>query len=112
MHGSLFVASHFNHAIVERLRWCKEHVGWDRQNWSRVMFSYESRFSVTSGTGHQLLSRERVARHVQKFVRERDRYGSGLMVLPGIMRNGRKLLHIFERRSVTSQRYCKDTKPP
>ncbi|XP_055932859.1 uncharacterized protein LOC129962883 [Argiope bruennichi] len=22
----------------ERLRWCKEHVGWDIQNWSRVMF--------------------------------------------------------------------------
>ncbi|GFU58133.1 uncharacterized protein TNCV_696471 [Trichonephila clavipes] len=41
----------------ERLRWCKDHVGWDHQNWSRVMFG-ESRFRATSDSGHQLLWRE------------------------------------------------------
>ncbi|GFX50100.1 hypothetical protein TNCV_772621 [Trichonephila clavipes] len=27
----------------KRLRWCKEHVGWDYQKWSTLMFSDESR---------------------------------------------------------------------
>ncbi|KAF8790128.1 hypothetical protein HNY73_005197 [Argiope bruennichi] len=61
-------------AIKER--WCKENVGWDIQNWSRVMFSDESRFSVTSDSGHQLLWRERGTRYAQQFVSERDRRGS------------------------------------
>ncbi|GFX05799.1 hypothetical protein TNCV_5089891 [Trichonephila clavipes] len=63
----------------ERLRWCKEHVGWDDQNWSRLMFSDESRFS-TSDSSHQLLWRDHGARYAQKFVCERDRYGQGVMM--------------------------------
>ncbi|GFU69647.1 hypothetical protein TNCV_2559371 [Trichonephila clavipes] len=45
--------------LRERLCWCKVHVGWDHQNWSRVTFSNKSRFSVTSNSGHLLPWRER-----------------------------------------------------
>lgn len=92
----------------ERLRWSQEHVGWDHQNWSRVMFSDESRFSLTSDSGHQLLWRECGKRYAPQFVSERDRYAPGVMVWAGIMHNGRTPLHIFERGSVTSQRYCNE----
>ncbi|GFW95337.1 hypothetical protein TNCV_2970591 [Trichonephila clavipes] len=40
---------------------------------------FESRFSVTSDSGHQLLWRERGARYAKKFVCERYRYGLGMM---------------------------------
>ncbi|GFW49598.1 hypothetical protein TNCV_2843791 [Trichonephila clavipes] len=52
----------------ERLLWFKRHVGWDHQNWFRVMFSDECRFSVTSDSGPQLLWRERGTRYAQRFV--------------------------------------------
>ena len=42
----------------ERLHWCKERIGWSHQQWSRVMFSDESRFTVTSDSGRQLLRKE------------------------------------------------------
>ncbi|GFV32138.1 hypothetical protein TNCV_1674271 [Trichonephila clavipes] len=80
----------------ERLRWCKKHVCWDPQNCSRVMFSHENRFSVTSPSGHQLLCRERGTRSAQKFVWERDRYGPAVRVWVGILHNERTPLHIFE----------------
>ena len=43
----------------ERLRWCKEHIGWGHRQWSKVMFCDESRFTITSGSSHQLLWKER-----------------------------------------------------
>ncbi|GFW16333.1 hypothetical protein TNCV_4264981 [Trichonephila clavipes] len=51
------------------------------------MFSDESRFSVISDSGHQLLW---IERYVQKSVYESDRYG----VMAGIMHNSR--LDIFD----------------
>ncbi|GFX31015.1 transposable element Tcb1 transposase [Trichonephila clavipes] len=69
------------------------------------MLSDESRLGVTSYSGHQLLWRERRTRYAQKNC-EHNRYGQGVMLWTGIMHNGRTPLHIFERGSVTSQRYC------
>ncbi|GFT10296.1 hypothetical protein TNCV_3735491 [Trichonephila clavipes] len=40
------------------IRWCKEHVGWDHQKWSKVMFFDEFWFSVTSDFSHRLLWRD------------------------------------------------------
>ena len=59
-----------------------------------------------SDSGHQLVWRERGTRYAQQYVHERDRYGPGVMVWAGIMYDGRTPLHIFERGSVTSHRYC------
>ncbi|GFY05526.1 transposable element Tcb2 transposase [Trichonephila clavipes] len=110
MHGNLFIASHFSHAIVER-----DYAG-VRNMLVRItpklvcidVLRRISRFNVTSDSGHQLLCRERGTRYAQKFVCERDWYSPGVMVWAGIMHNSRTLLHIFERGSVASQRYCRE----
>lgn len=69
------------------------------------MFSDESRFTVKSDSGHQLLWREKGTRYAPQNVHEADRYGRGVMVWAGIMHNGRTPLHIFDSSTVTSQRY-------
>ncbi|GFY69388.1 hypothetical protein TNIN_260201 [Trichonephila inaurata madagascariensis] len=73
------------------------------------MLSDESRFSVTSDSDHQLRRGERGTRYEQKIVFENDPYGPGVMVWSSIMHNGRTSLHIFDRGSVSSQRYCKES---
>ncbi|GFW81821.1 transposable element Tc1 transposase [Trichonephila clavipes] len=73
------------------------------------MFSEENHLSMKSDSDHKLVWRERGTRYAQKFVCERDRYSTGVMVWAGIMHNSRTPRHIFERRSVTSQRYFRET---
>ena len=34
----------------ERIRWCKEHIGWGHQQWYIVIFSDESRFTMILAT--------------------------------------------------------------
>ena len=46
----------------ERLRSCKKHIRWRYQQCSRVMFSDESRYTVTSDSDHQFLWREKGTR--------------------------------------------------
>ena len=43
------------HYRRERLRWCKEHIGWGHQQKSRVMFCNQFSFTVISDSAHQLL---------------------------------------------------------
>ncbi|GFV93072.1 transposable element Tcb2 transposase [Trichonephila clavipes] len=62
------------------LQLCREHNNVKTDLWSRVLFS-----------------------------KERHRYGgSGVLVWGGIMLNGRTKLHIFDRWSVTGDRYCEE----
>ena len=92
----------------ERLCWCKEHFGLGNQPWSRVMFSDESRFTVTIDSGYQLLRRERGTCFTQYYVRGRDRYDSDVLVWAGVMHNDRTPVHIFEVGSVTLERYYRE----
>ena len=64
----------------ERLRWCKEHISWGHQQWSRAMFSDESRYAVTSDSGQQPLWTDREIFYAQQYVRERDQYDPGFLV--------------------------------
>ncbi|GFX57273.1 transposable element Tcb2 transposase [Trichonephila clavipes] len=41
-----------------RLQWCREHHNWTEQDWACVLFSDESRFSLSSDCRHQLIWRE------------------------------------------------------
>ena len=58
MHGSLFHASLQPRHRREKLYSCKEHIGCDHLQRSRVMFSDKSHFIVTNDSGQQLLWRE------------------------------------------------------
>ncbi|GFY26756.1 transposable element Tcb1 transposase [Trichonephila clavipes] len=41
-----------------RLQWCREHHNWTEQDWAVVLFSDESRFSLSSDCRRQLIWRE------------------------------------------------------
>ncbi|GFU55386.1 transposable element Tcb1 transposase [Trichonephila clavipes] len=41
-----------------RLEWCREHHNWTEQDWACVLFSDESRFSLSSDCRRQLIWRE------------------------------------------------------
>ncbi|GFT72575.1 transposable element Tcb2 transposase [Trichonephila clavipes] len=43
-----------------RLEWCKEHKNWTSHQWSRVLFTDESRFSATSDSQRHLIWKKRL----------------------------------------------------
>ncbi|GFX43403.1 transposable element Tcb2 transposase [Trichonephila clavipes] len=43
---------------TDRLKWCLEHHNWTEQNWTCVLFSDQSRFSLLSDCRRQLIWRE------------------------------------------------------
>ncbi|GFV31543.1 transposable element Tcb2 transposase [Trichonephila clavipes] len=49
-----------------RLQWCREHHNWTEQDWACVLFSNESRFSLSSDCRRQLIWRESGTAYRQK----------------------------------------------
>ncbi|GFW40095.1 transposable element Tcb2 transposase [Trichonephila clavipes] len=71
---------------------CREHRNWRDNEWGRVLFTDESRFSLSPSN-----------------IIERDRYGGrGVLVWGGIMLGSRTDLHIFDAGSVNGTRYCNE----
>ncbi|GBN83544.1 hypothetical protein AVEN_11460-1 [Araneus ventricosus] len=58
-----------------RLAWSREHALWTPQQWSSVMFSDESRFSLQSDSRRTFIWRTPGARYHQENTIERHRYG-------------------------------------
>ncbi|GFU03193.1 transposable element Tcb1 transposase [Trichonephila clavipes] len=58
-----------------RLTWSREHVLWTPQQWSCVMFSDESRFSLQFDSRRTLIWRAPGTRYHQENTIERHRYG-------------------------------------
>ncbi|GFT07239.1 hypothetical protein TNCV_1416811 [Trichonephila clavipes] len=56
-----------------RLQWCREHHNWSEQDWACVLFSDESRFSLSSVVKSQLIWREWYCLSSRKY-QEKDRY--------------------------------------
>ena len=61
--------------------WCRRHVQWTRQQWSRVVFSDESRFNLRFHDGRIRVYRRRGERISDATVSERDRYGGGSVMV-------------------------------
>ncbi|GFX04619.1 HTH_Tnp_Tc3_2 domain-containing protein [Trichonephila clavipes] len=57
-----------------RLQWCREHHNWTEQDWSCVLFSDESRFSLSSDCRRQLIWRESGSAYRPENIQEKDRY--------------------------------------
>ncbi|GFU00273.1 transposable element Tcb2 transposase [Trichonephila clavipes] len=92
-----------------RLQWYREHKNWTTDQWSRVLFTDESRFRTRSDSQRVLIWREIGTRFYTSNIKERHHYGGpGVLVWGGIMLNGRTELHIFDRGSVTGDRYCEE----
>ncbi|GFW90061.1 transposable element Tcb1 transposase [Trichonephila clavipes] len=78
-----------------RLTWSREHALWTPQQWSCVMFSDESRFSLKSDSRRTLIWRAPGTRYHQENTIERHRYGSaGWLVWGGIILGSRTDLHV------------------
>ncbi|GFU84655.1 transposable element Tcb2 transposase [Trichonephila clavipes] len=92
-----------------RSLWCREHRNWRDNEWGRVLFTDESRFSLSSDSHRILIWRERGSRNHPSNIIERDRYGGrGILVWGGIMLGSRTYLHIFDAGSVNGTRYCNE----
>ncbi|GFS81765.1 transposable element Tc3 transposase [Trichonephila clavipes] len=85
----------------------------DNCQWSRVLFTDESRFSTRSDSQRVLIWREIETRFYSSNIKESHHYGGPrVLVWGGIMLNGRTELHIFDRGSVIGDRYCEEVLLP
>ncbi|GFT24915.1 transposable element Tcb1 transposase [Trichonephila clavipes] len=85
-----------------------EHVNWRRNEWSNVLFSDESRFSVHPDNRRIFIWRDRVSSNNPAFVHESVRFGGGgVLVYGGIFIEGRTDLYIIRDGSLTARR-CRD----
>ncbi|GFW83742.1 transposable element Tcb2 transposase [Trichonephila clavipes] len=92
-----------------RSLWCLEHWNWRDNEWGRVLFTDESRFSLSSDSHHILIWREPGSHDHPSNIIEKDRYGGrGILVWGGIMLGSRTDFNIFDAGSVNGTRYCNE----
>ncbi|GFY24674.1 transposable element Tcb2 transposase [Trichonephila clavipes] len=96
-----------------RLQWCREHHNWTEQDWACVLFSDESRLSLSSDCRRQLIWRESGTAYRPENIQEKVRYPTcSIMVWAGIMINGRTRLHVVANGTMTGQRYIDEVLLP
>ncbi|GFS77013.1 transposable element Tcb2 transposase [Trichonephila clavipes] len=96
-----------------RLQWCREQHNWTEQDWACVLFSDESRFSLSSDCRRQLIWRESGTAYRPENIQENDRYLTcSIMVWTGIMIIGRTRLHVVANGTMTDQRYIDEVLLP
>ncbi|GFW00547.1 transposable element Tcb2 transposase [Trichonephila clavipes] len=96
-----------------RLQWCRKHHNWTEHDWACVLFSDESRFSLSSDCRRQLIWHESGTAYRPENIQEKDRYPTCIiMVWAGIMINGRTRLHVAANVTMTGQRYIDEVLLP
>ncbi|GFW64331.1 transposable element Tcb1 transposase [Trichonephila clavipes] len=84
------------------LQWCREHHNWTEQDLACVLFSDESRFSLSSDCIPQLIWRESGTAYRPENIQEKNRYTTcSIMLWAGIMINGRTRLHVVANWTMT-----------
>ena len=92
-----------------RLRFATEHRNWTIHQWSTVMFSDESRFSLRSPDGRERVWRRVGERFASCCIAPKTPFGGGsVMVWAGISFYGRTELVVIERGSMTADRYIRE----
>ncbi|GFV13487.1 transposable element Tcb2 transposase [Trichonephila clavipes] len=95
-----------------RLQWCELH-NWTEEDWACVLFSDESRLSLSSDCRRQLIWRESGTAYRPENIQEKDQYPTcSIMVWAGIMINGRTRLHVVANGTMTGQRYIDEVLLP
>ncbi|GFX66724.1 transposable element Tcb2 transposase [Trichonephila clavipes] len=88
------------------VRLTSRHVNWRRNEWSNVLFSDESGFSVYPDNRHIFIWRDRGSRNNPAFVHKSVRFGGGeVLVFGGISIDGRTDLYIIRDGSLTARQY-------
>ncbi|GFV38916.1 transposable element Tcb2 transposase [Trichonephila clavipes] len=92
--------------LRDRSEWATEIVNWRRNEWSNVLFSDESRFSVHLDNRRIFPWRDRGSRNNPSFVHESVRFGGGgMLVYGGISIDGCTDLYIILDGLLTARRY-------
>ncbi|GFV33210.1 transposable element Tcb2 transposase [Trichonephila clavipes] len=96
-----------------RRRWAAEHRDWEQHDWSQVLFTDESRFSLECDTRRVLVWRDRGTRNnPHSFVKRSQYRRAGWMVWGGISIGGRTDLHIIRNGTLTGRRYADEILRP
>ena len=88
-----------------RLLWNQRHLHWTHRQWHNVIFSDESRFSVSQADGRVHVYRFRNDRYTQCCIRERDRFGGGSVMVWGSIMNNVKTDLVVVQGNLKSQCY-------
>lgn len=95
-----------------RVAWCRQHITWTRRQWGEILFTDESRFSMSFNDGRICVWRRPGERFRDATIQEVDRYGGGsIMVWGGISRHARTPLHVIHG-TLTAQRYRNEILQP
>ncbi|GFW34963.1 transposable element Tcb2 transposase [Trichonephila clavipes] len=87
-------------------KWATEHVNRSRNEWSNVLLSDESRFSVHPNDWRIFIWRDRGSRNNPPFVHQSVRFGcGGVLVYDGISIDGRTDLYIIRDGPLTARLY-------
>ena len=81
--------------LLARNDWARNHLGWTRQQWSNVMFSDESRFTLDNKDGRVRVYRRTGERFADSCVQQLNRFQRGIMVWGGITTTQKLLIHIL-----------------
>lgn len=88
-----------------RSAFCRQHQRWNRQQWGRVLFTDESRFTLSTSDRRRRVWRRVGERFIDACVQEHDRYGGGsVMVWGGFHLHGRTPLYLIQG-NLTGVRY-------
>uniref|UniRef100_A0A674DST4 Transposase Tc1-like domain-containing protein n=1 Tax=Salmo trutta TaxID=8032 RepID=A0A674DST4_SALTR len=89
-----------------RLAFAREHQDWQIRHWRPVLFTDESRFTLSTCDKCDRVWRCRGERSAACNILQHDRFGGGsVMVRGGISLGGRTALHVLARGSLTAIRY-------
>ncbi|KAI3362551.1 hypothetical protein L3Q82_012257, partial [Scortum barcoo] len=84
----------------------REHQDWQIRHWRPVLFTDESRFTLSTCDRRDRVWRRRGERSAACNILQHDRFGSGsVMVWGGISLGGRTALHVLARGCLTAIRY-------
>ncbi|GFY03691.1 transposable element Tcb2 transposase [Trichonephila clavipes] len=97
----------------DRRVWATEHVNWRRNEWSNVLFSDESRFSVHPNNSRIFIWRKCGSRNNPASVHESVTFGGeGVLLYGGISIDGRTDLYIIRVGPLTARRYSDEILRP
>ena len=109
--GPILTAQH----RVQRLNFAHEHQKWQLRHWRAVLFTDESRFTVSTNDIPARVWRRQGERYANCNIVEVDRYGGGsVMVWAGIALYGRtdNHMYVFPRGGITAVRYRDEVLEP
>uniref|UniRef100_A0A8C7DLD9 Transposase n=1 Tax=Oncorhynchus kisutch TaxID=8019 RepID=A0A8C7DLD9_ONCKI len=89
-----------------RFLFAREHQDWQIRHWCPVLFTDESRFTLSTCDRRDRVWRRRGERSAACNILQHDRFGGGsVMVWGGISLGARTALHVLARGSLTAIRY-------